>query len=144
MALGQRLPPRPRARRGLGPERQEGGLAEGDGARAWGLGVAVLELEWRAIEAVGEATVGDADSGGGLDGVRDGDLLGTTPRGCREGRMRRDGVPAALGFSGRLPVVGEVEADGGRQPWMGLLGRSEEGATGVQSPWRFFFILTFF
>lgn len=128
-ALRQRLPPRPRARRGLGPERQERGLTERNGPRARGLGVAVLELERRAVEAVGEAAVGDADSGGGLLGVRDGDLLGTTPRGCGEGRMRSGMVPAALRVGGRLLGVGEVEADGGRQPWMGLLCRGEERAT---------------
>lgn len=129
-ALWQRLPSRPRAWRGLGPERQERGLTERYGACAWGLSVAILKLEWRTIEAVREATIGDADSGGGLIGVRDGNLLGTTPRGCREGRMRSDSALAALGAGGRLLVVGEAEAEGGGKPWMGLLSRRQEGARG--------------
>jgi hypothetical protein len=74
--------------------------------------------------------IGDADSGGGLIGVRDGNLLGTTPRGCRKGRMRSGGASVPLGAGGRLLVMREAEADGGGKPWIGLLSRGQEGARG--------------
>lgn len=113
-ALGERLPPGPGARRGLGAEGQERGLAERDRACSRGLRVAVLELERRPLEAVGEAAVGDADAGGGLAGVRDGDLLWTVA--AREGRVSGHRSSAALGVGCRLVVVGEgkaeVEAEG--------------------------------
>jgi hypothetical protein len=135
-ALGQRLPPRPWARSSLGPERQERGLAQRDRARAGCLGVAVLEFERRAVEAVGEAAVGDADVVGRLASVRDGDLHDAAARGHGEGRVRRDGVPTALGVEGRLIVAGEAGAEGGGRPWNGLLRRDEdedeEGASGKE------------
>lgn len=121
-ALRERLPPGPRARSSLGPERHERGLAERDRACAWGLRVAVLELERRTIEEVGEAPVGDANAGGWLPGVRDGNLLGTAARGRREGRVGGGGGSAALGVVGRLLMVGDGEAEGGREPWTGVLG----------------------
>ena len=56
----------------------------------WGLKFSYTKLEWRTIKAVREATISDADSSDRLIGVRDGNILGTTLRGCREGRMRSD------------------------------------------------------
>lgn len=89
------------------------GVASGpkgrNGAGSWGLRVAVLELERRALEVVREAPVGDADAGGGVAGVQDGDRLGTAA--LRECRVRRDGGPAAFGDGGSFVAVAQGDAE---------------------------------
>lgn len=102
IGLLERGLPGPRPGHGGRGEGQEGGLADGEGPRPGGLGVAELELEGGAGELVGEAGVAEDDAaavGLGGDEARGGDgaavvgaaVEGLEGRGGRSGGLRGNG-----------------------------------------------------